>query len=88
MSRRALITATAAVVLLAAIALSLALGTRAIDLSTVWGALFDLNRADPEHLIVRELRMSRTIVGALAGAALAIAGALMQALTRNPFADP
>ena len=88
MARRALIAALAAVALLCAIGLSLALGTRAIDLTTVWDALFHLDPHNPEQLIVRELRVSRTIVGVLAGAALAIAGALMQALTRNPFADP
>jgi len=88
MSRRALTAALAGVVLLIAIGLSLALGARAIDLTTVWDALFHLNPDDPEQLIVRELRLSRTVVGVLAGAALAIAGALMQALTRNPFADP
>jgi iron complex transport system permease protein len=88
MPRRALTAALAGVVLLLAIGLSLALGTRAIDLGTVWDALFHLDPQNPEHLIVRELRVSRTVVGVLAGAALAIAGALMQALTRNPFADP
>ncbi|WP_061961695.1 FecCD family ABC transporter permease [Demequina flava] len=88
MPRRALIAIAAAAVLAVAIALSLAIGSRTIDLATVWQSLVDFNPDDPEQLIVRDLRVSRTVIGIIAGAALGIAGALMQALTRNPFADP
>ncbi|WP_062301892.1 FecCD family ABC transporter permease [Demequina subtropica] len=88
MRTRALIAIAAAAVLVVAIALSLAIGARAIDLGTVWQALTDLDPNDPEQLIVSDLRVSRTVIGILAGAALGVAGALMQALTRNPFADP
>ena len=88
MRTRALVTLAAATALLVAIALSLAIGSRGIDLGTVWQALTDLDPADPEQLIVRDLRVPRTVIGILAGAALAVAGALMQSLTRNPFADP
>ncbi|GMA34966.1 FecCD family ABC transporter permease [Demequina litorisediminis] len=88
MPRRALIAIAAAAALLIAIALSLAIGARSIDLATVWQAITDLDPNDPEQLIVTDLRVSRTVIGVLAGAALGIAGALMQSLTRNPFADP
>lgn len=88
MSKRVPVGVTAAAVLLVAIALSLAIGSRTIDLGTVWAAMTELDPDNPEHLIVRELRMSRTMIGVLAGSALGVAGALMQALTRNPFADP
>ena len=44
--------------------------------------------ASEAELIVRHLRVPRTIAGLLVGAALGLAGALMQALTRNPLADP
>ncbi|MFW7414466.1 FecCD family ABC transporter permease [Demequina sp. SO4-18] len=88
MRQRALIAIATAAVLALAVALSLALGSRAIDLGTVWAALTDLDAEDPEQLIVRELRASRTLIGVLAGSALGVAGALMQSLTRNPFADP
>src|ERR671918_501236 len=37
---------------------------------------------------VRELRVPRTLIGLAVGVALGLAGALMQALTRNPLADP
>ena len=79
----------AALALLAvAIVLSLCLGARSIPLSTVWDALFHFNPAIPEQGIIRESRLLRTVIGILAGAALALAGALTQTITRNPLADP
>lgn len=88
MRARALTAMAAAVVLAVAIVVSLALGARPTSLATVWAALVDLDPSNPDQLIVRELRVSRTVIGVCAGAALAVAGALMQSLTRNPFADP
>lgn len=41
-----------------------------------------------EEIIVQELRVPRTIIGLAAGAVFAMAGCLMQGLTRNPLADP
>lgn len=79
----------AAVVLLAlAVALSLALGAKSIPLATVWDALWHAEVGNEDHAIVRTLRADRTFVGIAAGAALAVAGALAQSLTRNPLADP
>ncbi|WP_062519723.1 FecCD family ABC transporter permease [Demequina silvatica] len=88
MSKRAAIAGLCLLVLVGAIALSLAIGARAIDLETVWHALTSFDPADKDQLIVRTTRVSRTVIGVLAGAALGVAGALMQSLTRNPFADP
>lgn len=68
--------------------LSLALGAKSIPLGIVVDAFTDFDPADGDHLIVRELRLPRTIVGLLTGAALGVSGALMQAITRNPLADP
>ncbi|RKN43816.1 FecCD family ABC transporter permease [Streptomyces hoynatensis] len=78
----------AAVLLLGAAALlSVGIGTRALSPGEVWHGLFTPSgtRADE---IVRELRLPRTLIGLAAGAALGLAGTLMQALTRNPLADP
>lgn len=73
----------------AALALaSLAIGSRPIGLRSVAAALVAYDRADDLHLIVREVRLPRMIVAVLAGAALGMAGAVMQALTRNPLAEP
>ncbi len=43
---------------------------------------------DAEGIVVRELRLPRTLAALIAGAALGMAGALIQTLTRNPIADP
>jgi iron complex transport system permease protein len=40
------------------------------------------------HLIIRTVRLPRSLIAILVGAALAVAGAIMQGLTRNPLADP
>jgi iron complex transport system permease protein len=41
-----------------------------------------------EHIIIYNVRLPRSLIGAVVGASLAIAGALMQALTKNPLASP
>ena len=79
----------AAVVVLVLVALaSLAVGSRPIPLGTVVEALTDWDPGDRDHLIVRDLRGPRTLIGLLVGAALGLSGVLLQGLTRNPLADP
>lgn len=73
--------------LLVACALSLALGARAIPVGDVWRALTDASGSDID-VTVREIRVPRTVLGIFVGAALAVAGALTQTLTRNPLAEP
>lgn len=67
---------------------SIAFGAADIAPADVWQALIAFNPASTEHLIIRTLRVPRAAVAALVGASLAVAGALMQGLTRNPLADP
>ena len=88
-SRRRLGIAAAgiATVLCAMIWLSLALGAQHTDPASVWRMLLAPDPADPAQLPVT-LRIPRTIIGIVAGAALGAAGAVMQGLTRNPLADP
>jgi iron complex transport system permease protein len=74
--------------LVAALALSLAVGSRPVDLPTVWGALAGRDVPAPDYAAVVGLRLPRTVLAVLVGAGLAVAGGLMQALTRNPLADP
>jgi iron complex transport system permease protein len=76
------------VLLALAVALSLAVGSRPVGLGTVWGALTGQDVPAADHAAVVGLRLPRTVLGVLVGSALAVAGALMQALTRNPLADP
>ncbi|MEE4546227.1 iron chelate uptake ABC transporter family permease subunit [Streptomyces sp. V4-01] len=66
---------------------SVAIGTKDIPVQHVWHGLFRYSGTD-DDVVVRELRLPRTLLGLLVGAALGIAGAAMQALTRNPLADP
>ena len=61
--------------------LSLVVGARWVPLAATWDA------GHPLHAIV-EARLERTALGLAVGAALGLAGALMQGLTRNPLADP
>ena len=67
---------------------SVRFGALAIDTATVWTALWDYDPADHGQIVVRELRLHRTVIGVLAGACLAVAGALTQGVTRNPLGDP
>ena len=75
-----------ALVVLAAL-LSLAIGSRAIPLGTVIEVLFRPDGSDTAT-IIHDLRIPRTLLGIAVGAALGIAGALMQGHTRNPLAEP
>jgi iron complex transport system permease protein len=67
---------------------SIALGAAEIQPATVWAAVIAFDPTDTNHLIIQTLRLPRALTAALAGAALATAGAIMQGLTRNPLADP
>ncbi|ALJ20719.1 iron chelate uptake ABC transporter family permease subunit [Microbacterium sp. No. 7] len=76
------------IALLAVLAtLSLFVGSGGISVAAVWEAL----RADDGSstaLIVREFRIPRTLLAITVGIALGLSGAIMQAVTRNPLADP
>lgn len=84
---RPLILLTAIALLLVVAVLSVMVGARSIAPGTVWDALFHFDDSD-EHVMVRELRVPRTVIGLVVGAALGLSGALIQAFTRNPLADP
>ncbi|MFE7037007.1 FecCD family ABC transporter permease [Streptomyces sp. NPDC057621] len=79
--------ASALLLALATVALSLAVGTRQVPLSAVLDALLH-GGGSRDALVVRSLRLPRTEVGLAAGAALGLSGAALQAVTRNPLADP
>jgi len=75
-------------VLVLVVLVSIAVGSRSIPLGTVVDALLDPVPGNDEHVVVRSLRVPRTVAGLLVGAALGLAGAVMQGVTRNPLADP
>lgn len=74
--------------LVALIPLSIIVGVTDITLDDAFGTLFSFNPENNQHLIVLNLRIPRTLLAIIVGAALGVAGAIMQALTRNPLADP
>jgi len=84
--RAAGVAALGALVVLAAAA-SVAVGSVTVPLGDVVAALTAYDGSEG-HTIVRDLRLPRTLVGVAVGAALGIAGAVVQAMTRNPLADP
>ncbi|WP_291378933.1 iron ABC transporter permease [Demequina sp.] len=88
MPRLAFAALAAIALALVAVVASLAVGAQQIPAHDVWAAFVDYDAVNPSHQIVRELRVDRTVIGVAAGAALAVAGALTQSLTRNPLADP
>ncbi|ATN36722.1 iron ABC transporter permease (plasmid) [Rhizobium sp. ACO-34A] len=65
---------------------SLAIGTRDVGLDEIFAALG--GKADTIGEAAVAMRIPRTVLAALAGAALGLAGAIMQGVTRNPLADP
>ncbi|MFE0731290.1 FecCD family ABC transporter permease [Streptomyces antibioticus] len=74
-----------AVLLLVAVA-SIAVGAKELSVAQVWHGLF-ADSGTYADVVVDE-RISRTVLGLLAGAALGLSGSVLQALTRNPLADP
>ncbi|WP_243722768.1 iron chelate uptake ABC transporter family permease subunit [Actinomadura sp. 7K507] len=66
---------------------SLAVGAGSAPLPEVWRALVDYTGTS-EQVIVRDIRVPRTILAICVGAALGVSGSLVQTLTRNPLAEP
>jgi iron complex transport system permease protein len=76
-----------ALLALAAVALlSVGFGARFLSPGDVWAGLW--NQDSPYYHVVHDMRLPRTLLGLMVGMALGLAGAIMQALTRNPLADP
>jgi len=83
-------------VLIVSVSAGVSLGAVPIPLETVWGVV--ANNLSPgavevtwsagRESIVWDVRFPRVILGALVGAGLAVTGAVLQPLTRNPLADP
>ncbi len=76
------------VILLLSFAASIVLGQTPTPLAAAIEAFTQFDETSTEHIIIRTTRLSRAVIAAVIGASLAIAGALMQALTRNPMASP
>jgi len=66
---------------------SVVYGLTSITWATAWRAFTQFDGSNA-HIIIIENRVPRALIGAAVGASLAVAGALMQAITRNPLASP
>ncbi|MDF2724629.1 MAG: Iron compound transporter, permease [Paenibacillus sp.] len=80
--------AAGCLVLLLSMAASVMYGSVNYNWSIAWDAAFHYDENVVEQMIVRTTRMPRAFIAAAVGASLAVAGALMQTLTRNPLASP
>jgi iron complex transport system permease protein len=70
------------------ITLSISVGAADVPLAEVWHAVFSYNPSNTNHIIIHEVRLPRVVAGAMVGLAFAVAGAIMQGMTRNPLASP
>lgn len=77
-----------ALALIVVLALSITVGARPIALGDIWNAVTAFDPTQTNHKIILDLRLPRTLVGLLVGAALGLSGAILQGATRNPLADP
>ncbi|GAA2061944.1 iron chelate uptake ABC transporter family permease subunit [Streptomyces albiaxialis] len=84
--RALLVGAGLALALFAATVANLTLGETTVSPTEVVKVMF--GRPSPDELVVGTLRMPRLVVGLMAGAALGVAGALIQTVARNPLASP
>jgi iron complex transport system permease protein len=75
-------------VLIVVAVVALALGSVHLPVGEVWAALAGRAPHSEAGIIVREIRLPRVLLAALVGAALAASGTALQALLRNPLADP
>ncbi|GAA1537959.1 FecCD family ABC transporter permease [Nocardioides humi] len=87
MTRAAGLLGLAALLLLVGF-LSITQGSRHIGLGDVVDALRHLSAVTTDDTVTVRLRVPRTLLGILVGAALGVSGAILQGLTRNPLADP
>jgi ABC-type Fe3+-siderophore transport system permease subunit len=79
--------AAALVILVALLVISVMVGSNSVSVPVIWEALFDPSPT-PDQFAIRDYRMPRTVVGLIIGATLGLAGAMIQALARNPLAEP
>ncbi|WP_135547050.1 FecCD family ABC transporter permease [Paenibacillus cymbidii] len=69
------------------VAVSASFGAADIGIAVVWQAIFHFQADVTAHQIIHEIRLPRILGGAMVGACFAVAGAIMQGMTRNPLVD-
>ncbi|QQK80016.1 iron ABC transporter permease [Salicibibacter cibi] len=76
------------ILLVCAGVISITLGAASITPETVWQTIVAYDESLTDHQIIQEIRLPRVVGAVLIGSFLAISGALMQGMTRNPLAEP
>lgn len=74
--------------ILAGIAVSVATGAASIPLAVVAGAFFGYDTDPVQQYTILSVRLPRALAAVIVGGALAVSGAIMQGITRNPLASP
>ena len=85
---RARVVTAIAVATVSAVIASVAVGTRDASIVDVAASLLERSDTDDLYILIRDERIPRTVAAILVGAAMAVAGAVIQGHTRNPLADP
>jgi iron complex transport system permease protein len=67
---------------------SIAFGKSPVPFSSVWASIVSFDESSREHLIIHTVRVPRALIAMAVGACLAMAGGVMQAVTRNALAGP
>jgi iron complex transport system permease protein len=95
LDRRRLVTTARAIGLLVALGavivvavVSIRVGSIGVSNRDVWNAIFNYHSDSYNETVIRTLRLPRTVIAIGVGGGLAVAGAVMQAVTRNPLAGP
>ncbi len=86
--KRAVVFAVGIVLVAAGVLVSVSVGAKSIALPDVVGAVFDYDEAVLDHVLVRDARLPRALCAVLVGGILALSGAMMQGVLRNPVAEP
>ena len=76
------------IAVIASMIISLIWGSTPVSLSEIWHTLWASELTDTASQIIWNIRLPRNIVAALVGACLAVSGAILQAVMKNPLADP
>ncbi|MGN7457506.1 FecCD family ABC transporter permease [Paenibacillus pasadenensis] len=80
--------AAGAALLLLAFAANIMLGYTRVSLDDAWAAVTRYDETSMSQAVIRLTRLPRALIAAAVGASLAVAGVIMQAITRNPLASP
>ena len=76
------------VLILVSLAIATLFGAKQLSGTEIWQAIVRFDAGRNADVIIWDIRMPRIVMGALVGAGLALAGAIMQSLTQNPLASP